>query len=152
MRNAAEYVLVKHAGRGIEQSRRSAALLEGARHLLVDVALHAIDDFGPECRLGDMGVDIDDEIVVGPFLGGVREDVAGVGLIVDLRQLADARRRFAILGNVLIAVFVVFLAPVLARHFLQHRFPPLAAGTFAPRYCGESSRNSARMTSARYRD
>ena len=83
VRDAAEDVLVEHARRGIEEAGRVAAFFEGARHLLVDVALHPIDDFGPERRLGDMGVDVDDEIIVlFSVLGGVREDVTGVGEII----------------------------------------------------------------------
>ena len=107
MRNAAEHVLIKHAGCGIEQAGRSAAFLERARHLFVDVALHPIDDFRPERRFGDMRVDVDDEIVVAPrLLGGVRQNLARIGRRGDLRQLGDARAAISIL--------VPFLFPFLA--------------------------------------
>jgi hypothetical protein len=118
MRDAAEHVLVQHAGRGIEQAGRRTAAFEGARHLFVDVAFHALDHVRPERRLGDVGVDVDDEIIGLPrLLGGVREDVAGVGRVVDLRQLGDTRRLFAVLSG--------------ARRFGQHRFPPAGASAQA---------------------
>ena len=99
VRDAAEHVLLQHARRCIEKAgRRTAAVLKGARHLLVDVAVHAVDDFRPECRLGNVGIDIDDEIIVEPgFLGGVGKDIAGVGLDSDFRQFTDARIFFPFL-------------------------------------------------------
>ena len=51
-------------------------------------------DFRPERRLGDVGVDVDQEIVLVAFRlpGGVREDVARVGLHGDFLQFAELRR------------------------------------------------------------
>ena len=114
MRDAAEHVLVQHAGRGIEEAgRRAAAILERARHLPVDIAVHAIDDFRPECRLGDMSVDIDNEIIVEPrFPRGVGENVARVGLDIDLGQFAHLWSTLAVLA--------------IARRRLRHGFPPIA--------------------------
>src|SRR5580658_6919119 len=56
-----------------------------------------------------MGIDIDDEIIIeADFLGGVRKNVACVGLGRDLGQLAHAQSTFAVLA--------------IARHGFWHGF------------------------------
>ncbi len=64
-------------------------------HLADDVVVDQIDDLGPERGLGDMRVDIDEEIVLHPLGldGGVREDVARVRLGRDLLELSDVLYR-----------------------------------------------------------
>ena len=145
MRNAAEHVLIKHAGRGVEQARRTAALLEGARHLFVDVAVHAVDDFRPERGFGDVGVDVDDEIIVAPrFLGGVRQNLARIGRGRDLRQLGDARAAVSVLVAVLAAVTGALL---LTGGRLRHGFLQLVGGASrAPGLGRKPNRTRARCT------
>ena len=51
-------------GCGIQQTRRRAALLpERLRGVAKIVVVDAVGDFGPERGLGDVRIDIDDEIV-----------------------------------------------------------------------------------------
>ena len=65
-------------------------------HLANDGIVDHRDDLGPELRLGDVGVDVDEEIVFVLFrlLGGVGEDVARVGLDRDLVELTKLRGSF----------------------------------------------------------
>ena len=91
--NAAVDVLEGHARLGIEQRRVGGAGPHGHRlaHLADHVVVDEIDDLGPELGLGDVRVDVDEEIVLHPLRldGGVREDVARVGLDGDLLELFD---------------------------------------------------------------
>jgi hypothetical protein len=66
------------------------AMAHLADHLVVDQR----QDFRPERGLGDMRVDVDQEIVLQAFglPGGMREDVARVGLHGDFLQFAELRR------------------------------------------------------------
>jgi hypothetical protein len=94
--------------------------LNARAHLFVNVALHPIDDIRPERGFGDVGVDVDDEIIVAPrLLGGVRQDLARIGRGGDLRQFGDAQAAVAVLVTVLAAVFG---ALILTRGRLRHRF------------------------------
>ena len=93
MGNAAVDVLEGHARLGIEQRRIGGAGPHRHRlaHLADHVVVDEIDDLGPELGLGDVRVDVDEEIVLHPLGldGGVREDVARVGLDGDLLELSD---------------------------------------------------------------
>ena len=139
MRNAAEHVLMQKSRRRVEKPRRGPAILERPRHLPVNVAVHAVDEFRPERGLGNVGVDIDDEIIVGArFLRGVCENVPRVSLDRDLRQFADTRRFFSVWMS-------VFAVPAVARCLLQHRLPPLTerARGRASAFARQPSRASA---------
>jgi hypothetical protein len=69
-----------------------------------------------------MRIDIDNEIVVAFLFGGVRKDVARIGLDGNFWQFLYARCFFSVFA----AIAVVFLAIVrIRRHSLEHRFPPL---------------------------
>ena len=124
VRNAAEHVLMEEPGRDIEQAgRRAAAVFKRARHLPVDVAVHAVDDFGPERSLGDVGVDVDNEIVVTLLFGGVREDVARIGMDRDLGKFTHPRRPLPIPGSIPISSLVGFVAVLGAMgRLFEHRF------------------------------
>ena len=122
VRDAPEHILMQKARRGVDQpGRRAATILERARHLPIDVAVHAVDDFRPERGLGDMRVDVDDEVVVALLLGGMSQDLARVGLDGDFRQLADARRLFPIFA----AAIVLLAVLAVGRRSLEHGYPPL---------------------------
>src|SRR5262249_27385602 len=59
-------------------------------------------------RLGDVGVDVDDEILLGlrvTVFRRVGEDVAGVGMDRNFRQLGDARAALAVAESVAVAGF-----------------------------------------------
>ena len=79
-------MLVQDAGLAVEQRGVAAARAagDGLAHLADHVVVDQRKDFRPELRLGDMGVDVDQEIILVAFRlpGGMREDVARVGLIV----------------------------------------------------------------------
>ena len=99
MWNPAEHVLIQHAGRRIEQTgRRAAATLERARHLPVDVAVHAVDDFRPERRLGDMGIDVDDKIIMTSSLAACAQECRACRYGCHFGQLAHAQSAFAVLA------------------------------------------------------
>ena len=72
-------------GWAFEQTRRRAAAFpERLRGVANVVVVDAVGDVGPERGLGDVRIDIDDEIV-GQFargLGRVGKHVAGVGWMV----------------------------------------------------------------------
>ena len=96
VRDAAEQVLIQHAGLRIEQTRRRAALLpERLRGVANVVVVDAVGDVGPERGLGDVRIDIDDEIVgqLARSLRRVGQHVAGVGMDGDLFQFAHRRVR-----------------------------------------------------------
>ena len=125
VRNAPEYVLMQKPRRGVEQTgRRAAAILKRARHLAVHVAIHAVDNFRPESGLGDVCVDIDDEIIVALFVRGVRKDLARIGLNGDFRQFPHPRSTLAGSAVLFVAVlvFAVLIITVLGRQSLEHRF------------------------------
>ena len=66
----------------------------GLAHLADHVVVDQRQDFRPERRLGDVGVDVDQEIVLVAFglPRGMREDVARVRLHGDFLQFAELRR------------------------------------------------------------
>jgi hypothetical protein len=92
VRNAPVDVLVESTGLSVEQRRRGAwPRHHRLPHLADDVVVDQIDDLGPELGLGDVRVDIDEEIVL-QALGldsGVQEDIARVGLDGDLGELSN---------------------------------------------------------------
>jgi hypothetical protein len=95
VRDAAEQVLVQHAGLRIQQSgRRTAAVPERLRGVADVVVVDAIGDFGPERGLGHMRIDVDDEVVrqLARFLRRVGQHVARIGSDRDLLQFAHNRR------------------------------------------------------------
>ena len=82
VRDAAEHVLIQHAGLHVQQPRRRAAALpERLRGVAKIVVVDAVGDLGPERGLGDVRVDVDDEVVaqLARALGRVGQHVAGVG-------------------------------------------------------------------------
>ena len=64
-------------------------------HLADHVVVDHRQDFRPERRLGDVGVDVDEEIILVALRlpRGMREDVARVRLHGDFLQFAELRRR-----------------------------------------------------------
>src|SRR6185503_1630802 len=93
MGNAAVDVLERDPRLGVEQRRVGSAGPGRHRlaHLANDVVVDQVDDLRPELRLRHMRVDVDEEIILHPLGldGGVREDVARVGLDGDLFELSD---------------------------------------------------------------
>ena len=91
VRNAAVDVLERDARLGVEQRRVGSAgpCRHRLAHLTDHVVVDQLDDLRPELGLGDVRIDIDEEIVLDPLGldGGVREDVARVGLDGDLGAL-----------------------------------------------------------------
>jgi hypothetical protein len=96
MRNAAPRMLVQNAGLAVEQRGvgPAGALGVGMAHLADHVIVDHRQDFRPERRLGDMGVDVDEEIILVALglPGRMRENVARVRLHGDFLQLAELRR------------------------------------------------------------
>ena len=90
MRHAAIKILIRHARLHIEQRALSARTRQRRLAPLADdVVVDHRDDFGPELRLGDVGVDVDQEVVFETFslLGRMRENVPRVGLHRDFFKL-----------------------------------------------------------------
>ena len=96
VRNAAIGVLIEDAGLGVEQRDVAAAGAagHGLAHLTDHVVVDGRQDFRPERRLGDVGVDVDEEIVLIALglTGRMREDVARVRLHGDFLHFAELRR------------------------------------------------------------
>ena len=65
VRDAAEHILVQHAGLGVEQAGGDRPVAKPTSPGGGDVVVDEVGDLGPERDLGDVGVDVDDEIVVG---------------------------------------------------------------------------------------
>jgi hypothetical protein len=94
VRDAAEHVLERHAGLRVQQAWwRAAALAERLRRLPKVVIVDAVGDVGPECGLGDVRIDIDDEVVrqLAGALRGMREHIARIRPYGDLFQFAYRR-------------------------------------------------------------
>src|SRR5262245_2485915 len=92
MGNAAINVLVENAGLDIEQSTTGAGprgdrLAHLADHIVVD----ELEDLVPKRGLGDVRIDIDEEVVFERFGldRGMRENIARVGLDRDFVELFD---------------------------------------------------------------
>ena len=89
-------MLIEDARLDVEQRDVAAARTagDGLAHLADHVVVDRGEDLRPERRLGDVGVDVDEEIIL-VALGlprGVREDVARVRLHGDFLQFAELRR------------------------------------------------------------
>ena len=152
MRDAPVDVLIGHAGHRVEQAgRRADPVAERLRHLTVDVVVDAVGHVRPERGLGDVGVDVDDEIILGlsvAVLGGVGEDVAGVGMDGDLRQLGDARTALAVAVAVAVAVAGGFAVTSGLSHGALPRARP--AGGAARRPVGRDIRRNRGIWVARF--
>jgi hypothetical protein len=65
-----------------------------------------------------VGIDVDNEIIRAFFFGGVREDVARVGVDCDLRKLTHLWQLFPVFGSVAVGFLAVLR---LMRRALEHR-------------------------------
>src|SRR5262249_25526453 len=79
-----------HARYGVEEGGVAAALELRLAPLPDHLVVDSLDDLRPELGLGDMGVDVDQEIILVALrlFGRVREHVAGIGPGGDLFELA----------------------------------------------------------------
>ncbi len=97
MRDAPVDMLVENAGLVVEQRDVAGAGATGQRltHLADHLVVDRGEDFRPERGLGDVSVDIDQEVVLVALRlpRGMRENVARVGLHRDFVQFAELRRR-----------------------------------------------------------
>ena len=111
MRNAAAHRLERDAGRDVQQRVAVLGALHHAfGHLLQHVVLDIAADLAPEAALADMGVDVDDHLVVvvgARLLGRMREIIARVGARGDFGKFARGRQSPFQHRSLLPALFLV---------------------------------------------